>query len=346
MFMLCVIGILRAGPGIAQDARMQLETFLARDIGLTSAQLAALARGETLAKLLETRDQRDVAAFGAVRIDVPRSWFITRQSDVPSALRMPSRRVVQVLSDPAVVEDVRELVISADDLEELRACRPNRCTFKLPAADMDVAREVDLSAPDAAARVAAYFRRRVADYANAYRREGNSVMVVYDDRGHVPSSDALAAMLRDSSLAFGLAPSLARLLLDYPRYTLPGSRDVLFYSVDAMPHARPVMRIMHQVLYTPPENPAMTVLAAKQIYANHYLEAGLELMTAVDRADAGAAGAITLIVLRRYRFDHLEDRGPINVRDRVRDALKSNVVADLTRLKRDYEAAWRVSLER
>jgi hypothetical protein len=84
------------------------------------------------------------------------------------------------------------------------------------------------------------------------------------------------------------------------------------------------------------------VIAAKQIYADHYFEAGLELLSAVDDSaatgDASRSG-FTLIAVRHYRFDHLPRGGLLNLRGRVINGLRDNVRSDLVRLKREIEAS-------
>ena len=131
--------------------------------------------------------------------------------------------------------------------------------------------------------------------------------------------------------------------MDYPRSTLAGATEVIFWSNDEMPHLRRIRRITHQTIYSPPERTDLTVIAAKQIYANHYFEAGLEVLAAVDRAIAGATSdsrAITVVAIRRYRFDHLPSGGLLNIRGRVSNGLRDGVTADLKRLKRDSETEW------
>ena len=322
----------------AQARWATLDEFLANGIRLNAQELASLGRGATVAKMLPTTDDDDVAVFGAVRVNVPRTFFAERQSDVTRALRTPTRVHVQSFSEPAVASDVQGLEISRDDLKELRGCRPGACSFKLPATDMERVRTTIASAPDARTRVAEYAVQRIVEYVNDYRKRGNAAMVVFDDRGSVRSSDALAALLRDSSYAFTVAPALGQYLMEYPRSTLPGASEVIFWSRDVMPHLRPVLRISHQTIYSPPDRTDLTVIVAKQIYANHYFEAGLEALAAVDRASA-SGDAITVVAVRRYRFDHLPG-GLLNIRGRVANGLRDNVRADLDRLKRDTEAAW------
>ena len=332
--------IVVARQASAQAGSRTLDDFLARGIVLTSGDSATLTRGKPIARLLRTSDGRDVAVFGAVRIEVPRSFFMDRQHD----LRARSRTQGERFSQPAVIRDVQAFAVSDDDLKELHDCKPDNCNFKLPATDMEHLRTtIDLADPSARERVAAFARQRMVEYVTDYRARGNAAMIVYDDRGTVRSSDAFAAMLRDSSYVFTAVPSLGEYLLSYPRGTPAGSTDVIFWSRDEMPNLRPVVRITHEVQYSPPEVSDLSVVAAKQIYANHYFEAGLEVLAAADRPSPSAPKpvGITVVAVRRYRFDHLPSGGVLNIKSRVTNGLRDNVVTDLERMKRESEAAWK-----
>jgi len=327
----------------AQSGQHPVDEFLARTVVLTPAETTSLARGDAVARILRTGENQDVAVFGAVRINVSRSFFMDGQRDLPRALRSPMRTQVHLFSEPATVADVEALIVSDDDVKELRKCKPNECNFKLPATDMErLKRTIDLSAPDATANAATYARQRMVDYTTDYRARGNAAMLVYEDRGVVRASDAFAAMLRDSSYLFSAVPSLGDYFLNYPRHAPVGSTDAIFWSRDEMQNLRPVLRITHQVIYSPSDVPELSLVAAKQIYANHYFEAGLEVLAAADRTASAATGGepgITVIAVRRYRFDHLPSGGVVNLRSRVTNGLRDNVRADLARLKRESEAA-------
>jgi len=338
---LALSGLLVASAADGQARWRTLDEFLASGIGLTPTESAGLTRGETIARILRTGDKRDVALLGVVQVNVPRSFFLDRQRDLPRALRTPTRKEVQLFSQPAAVTDVDAFAVSDDDVKELRNCKPNECNFKLPAMDMErLHTTVDLNASDAKARVATYARQRMVEYVNDYRARGNSAMLVYDDRGSVHSSDAFAAMLQDSSYVFSAVPSLGDHLLKYPGHALPEATEVVFWSRDEMPNLRPVTRITHHVIYSPEDMPDVTVVASKQIYSNHYFEAGLEVLGAADRAAASSAPGITVVAVRRYRFDHLPSGGLVNIRSRATNGLRDNVSADLKRLKHESEAAW------
>ncbi len=339
-----MLSCLIASEAAAQARWRTLDEFLERGVVLTAAESTSLTRGDPIARTLRTGDARDVAVFGAIQIAVPRAFFTEQQRDFPKALRSPARTQVQLFSEPAAAQDVQAFAVSDDDLRGLRDCKPNNCRVKLPGTDMARARAAaDPSSPGARDRVGAYARQRMIEYVTDYRSHGNAAMVVYDDRGTVHSSDAFAAMMEDSSYVFSALPSLAEFLLGYPRGVPPGAAQVIFWSRDEIPHLQPVVRITHEVVYSPLEIPTMTLVAAKQIYANHYFEAGLETLAAADRASSGStpdAARITVVAVRRYRFDQLPSGGVLNIRGRVTNGLRQNLVADLTRIKRENEAAW------
>jgi hypothetical protein len=96
---------------------------------------------------------------------------------------------------------------------------------------------------------------------------------------------------------------------------------------------------MHEIIYTPPAFPNMTIVAAKQIYADHYFEAGVELLAVADHPSAGGASAAdstTIVAIRCYRFDHMPSR-IFNVRGRVGNGLRDNLLLELRQLKADAE---------
>ena len=314
-----------------------LDAFLEHGIQLTAKQRAALARGEVVGKRLNTMDVRDVAVFGAVQVDVPRSVFVARQLEFLGG-RTPTPP--HLFSDPPVADNVDAIAVSDDNLRELRPCRPKSCKFKLSASDMQTLRPTRSSGPEERARVSALVKARMLEYVADYRRRGNAAMLVVDDhdRGSVHTGDALSAMLEDSSYVFRALPSLGRWLMRYPRDSLADATQAIYWGVNAAPRTRRVLHIVHAVLYSPTDVPGvgMSVLAKKQIYANHYFEAGLETLVAVDRPETDR---ITLVAIHRFRFDHLPTF--LGIRSRVRNGMQERLLEELSRLKREYESASR-----
>ena len=316
------------------QAPEQLVTFLRQGIGLDAAQLALIERGEGVVRVLDTKDRRDVALFGIITADVARDAYVVQVRDFRNSLRSPSRTHFGIFSDPASGADVQDVTISMRDVDDMKDCRPGDCVVKLPAVDMRrIHEETNWNADDIQAQLSAYARRRLVEYITDYRKRGDSALAIYDDRGrlNVHASEAFAGMLAESPYVYENVPSLGRYLAAYPRDKLAGAAEVLYWSEDAMPRLRPILSVTHQVVYTPPELPGVTLIAAKQLYANHYFEAALDVTCVIDRRGPDGRPGSYLLVLRRYRFDNMPSGGLINIRGRAIGALRDQLLADLRR---------------
>lgn len=276
--------------------------------------------------LPETPSHRDFAVFGVVAIAVPRQFYIARVEDFPNSLRAPSRHGFGIFHTPARAEDVAAVTITQQDARDLRKCHPGDCRAKLPGSDMErLVREVDWSAADPSLQIDSYVRQRLVEYVNAYRAHGDSALVTYDDVDGTRASDAFDTLLAESPYVYQDVPSLRQYLGGYPHAPMDGVTDVVFWSDDRAPHLRPVFSVNHLVTYTPPEYSTVTLVATKQIYANHYLEAAFDLTAAIDRP--GEHPGIYVLVLRRFRLDEAPGANLRSIlvsqfRDRVRDDLE------------------------
>jgi len=222
---------------------------------------------------------------------------------------------------------------------DIKKCKPGDCKIKLPAADMQrFQSEIDWSAPDPGTQLNAYVRRRLVEYVTDYRKRGDSALAVYDDVGGVHASDAFAALLAQSPYVYQDFPSLRQYLTGYPHAELDGAHEALFWADDSTSGLQPILSVTHQVVFTPSGLPDMTVLASKQIYANHYFEAVFDLTGIVERTGAGGKPGIYLVVLRRFRFDDLP-KGIFNIRGKVVAKLRDQLRADLEHQKAASEKA-------
>jgi hypothetical protein len=326
----CVIAALNQAQ--AQEIPADLAVYLREAGRLDSGRIAAAARGEAVVSVLDTDLPREIAVLGIAAVRVSRDAWVRRVLALDGSTRPPSRRRLGVFSRPPVPADVRDVVIAQQDADDLRDCRPGACPVKLPAAGMARLREeIDWSAGDTQARVSAIARQALLAYVADYRARGDAALVVYDDRGNVRASEAFTELLAQTPQLYRYVPGLQRYLTGYPSVALPGAAEVLFWSEDAVPQLRPILSVTHQVVYTPPQRPDVTLVAAKQIYANHYFEAAFDLTCFVEAPanDAGRTGY--LVVLRRYRFDQLSSGGPANIRGRAVDALRRQLLNDLHR---------------
>jgi hypothetical protein len=325
-----------ASAGAQEPAK--LEQFLRQTIGLDSKQIEALERGETVTLALDTQNKNDVAVFGITTTRVPRETLVRQMRDFPTSLRSPNRPRFGIFGNPATLGDVADLTVEKGDVGDLQNCRPSDCKFKLPASEIGRVRQgVNWSAPDVQAQVTAYTRQRLVDYVTNYRAQGDSAMVEYDGPPVVRASDAFAALLQQSPYVYQYTPSLMRYLQTYPQTKLDGASELIFWSEDTAPHLRKILSLTHLVLYSPPELPGTSLVASKQIYADHYFEAAFDLTTIVDRVDPSGSLTSYVLVLRRYRFDYLPSGGLLNIRKRAVNGLKDQLAADLGRMRESAE---------
>jgi hypothetical protein len=325
-------------PAQAQELPAGLAAFLRTAVGLDSARIMAVGRGEAVVTVLETELSREIAVFGIARVGLSREAYVRRALDFGDSTRPPSRRRVGIFSRPPAPADVRDVVIAQRDVSELKDCRPGACVMKLPATAMARLREeIDWSAGDAQARASALAREGLIAYVADYLTRGDAALVVYDDRGNVRASEAFADLLTATPQGYEHVPALQRYLIGYPAVALPDAVDVLFWSEDELPQLRPILSVTHLVMYAPPERPDLTLVAAKQIYANHYFEAAFDLTCFVEAAADGAGHGGYVVALRRFRFDQLSSRGPLSLRGRAVDAVRRQFLADLERQQTPWD---------
>ena len=182
----------------------------------------------------------------------------------------------------------------------------------------------------------------MVEYVTAYRTRGNSALLVYADRKTASAAaQVFSAIVSRSPYMYRYAPSLQRYLERYPENRPAGAREALYWSVDDLSGARPILMITQKVVCPSPELPRSTLIASKQLYANHYLDGGLELAAVVD-ADGSGGGApgIYVVVLSRLHFDNLPSGGLINLRHKVSGKLKDRIGASLRVAKASSEQAY------
>ena len=341
-----VAGVLLALGGAAK-LQAQLPAgeparFLQRYIGLTASQIDEAQRGRVVTKVLDTKNQDEVALFGIVAIDAPRANVVQRVRDLASFLKTPGRTAFGVFSTPATVADANAFVADPSDLEALKDCRQGDCNVKMPARSIDEFRSaIDWSSPAANAQASALVRARMVDYVEAYRRGGTAAMVEYGDQKMAGrSGDAFAALLAESPYLYDYVPSFKEYLTKYPAVSLPDVSDAVYWSMDRMPKLRPILGITHVAIYGPPGAP-VTLVSANQLYASHYFLGAFTLTTILDRADTDDARGVYYMVVQRMRFDHLPSGGLLNIRGRVIGKMHDALRADLEQRKSALEGSLR-----
>jgi hypothetical protein len=288
-------------------------------------------------KLLKSEDNRDVAVFGMVAVHASRETVVSRALALQGMVLAQASRA-GVFSTPPVTGDVAAVAFDHSEYKGLRNCHPGDCDFKLPTAAMRTfTNGVDWSSPNAKAQADQHLREYLLRLVADYQARGTDAMPTYDDGPGARAADAFAAVLAQSAPTLSeYAPELQRYLTTYPSGRPAAAHDFVYWWEKRLPRMRPTLMVDHAVVYAPPNG--MTVIARKQIYANHYFESGLELLAVIEGGAPGAPPTTYLITVRRYRFDYLPG-GILNVRGRVRNHLLDGTRDDLAGARAAIERA-------
>lgn len=326
----CALAAIVSPPAEGQSS--ETHEFLRAVGGFGPAQLAALDRGEALARILRT-DRREVAVIGAVRIRAPRERMIERYRNIGNLRK--SELVMQAgpFGRLPQAADLSGLTFEAHDVDALKDCRPGDCPVRLSKdAIAKMQATIDWRAPDARQQSAAAWRRFLGDVAAGYTKSGDASLPEYVNKQQALSVPAeLNLVYEDFAHVSRIAPRFMQHIREYPRSPLEGTEDVIYWSKADL-GVRPVVSITHQTIYAPAGQTAF--VAAKRIYAMHYVDAGLGVTMISD----DGAGGFYMTILERIRTRSLSSLMRAVVRSIVQDKTRDGVEKMLRGSKRALES--------
>ena len=320
--------------GVTEQVTMR---DLLRDIAEASdADWATVTRGEAFAKVLGT-DAREIAVAGAVRIAASSERLVDRYREVENLKRSAVVLDLGRLSKPPRAADFAAVPLEEYSLA-LSDCRPGECRVRL--GEPEIARfhrEVDWRAADWRERSKTVWRDVLAGYAAAYSREGRRALPTLANKREPLSVPAEVSLLVDR---FAFLNAFAPGFLAYLREFGPGGPDgldeVMYWSKEDF-GVRPVLRLSHQTIYRTSGTPRAILIATNQIYADHYLDAGLTLTMTIDASETTGKPAFYMVSVSRARTRSLGGMLRAFVRstvqNRSRDALRKILASTKARLE-------------
>lgn len=286
----------------ARGEAQEPHRFLSTHGTLTPSEIGLLDGGGVVVKVLPTPVKNELAVLGTARIRANTEFFLRMYRDIERF--ETGWGVTKKLSVPPKLEDFAALEIPEEDWKALRDCKVSDCELKLQEpAIAHLQSEVDWSDPSAGRKVADFFRARALEYSQGYLEGGNEKLGVYRN-GDKPLAVAeeFRGLLENSPYVMSYRPELHRYLLEYPRASLPGASDFLYWSMVDF-GGKPTFRLNHVTIYPLGEGSNGTVvIASKQLYFSHYFHTGLELITLVTDSEHPDDG-FYLVALNRYRTD-------------------------------------------
>ena len=259
--------------------------FLRTVAHFSDADIAALERGEALARVLDT-DRREVAVVGAVRINASPGRLFDRYRDVSSLKSSDVVMEVGRFGTPPTPGDLDALHFENYDLDTIRACKPGDCGVRLSTENMQrFARDVNWRAPDWRQQAATLWRQLLAKDAAEYLTSGK----LGDYRNKetpLDVADEFSILYDESTYFEPISPQFFGYVKHFPQTRLDGVENVVYWSKDDI--YRPVTRMTHLILYPPPADAQRPgIIATKQFYAAHYFDAGLGFTFTFNHRNSG-----------------------------------------------------------
>lgn len=303
---LLVVAVLSApvsatAPALPKD----VEQYLLGPATFSAAEVASLEADKVIAKLMPGAVDTEVITVAAVKIRATRKQTVSYYGQMIAYVDGKITTGFGRFSNPPVLNDVRAMSLDAGDIAQLKACQPHDCDLRVGGTAITKARAaVNWSGPDPAGQVNALLRQSAVDYVTAYLKRGDDALLTYDDRQTpVNLKEQWLGLLSGSPYLQQYSPALREYLTQYPRKPLAGATDILYWVNETYTGMKPVISLVHGVIYDAPGQPDRTVVVQKQLYASHYYDGSLALAMAVD-APGGAA--TYLIYGNRSRGDMLK----------------------------------------
>jgi len=298
------IAICIASLASAQSQPQTAKDFLRKYLGFSDADITALDKGQLITKLPKVSDQREVAAFAAVRVNALPAQLATQFHDIVRWKKGDSVPQIGKFNDTPAIADLAGLTIEPDDINVMKKCKPGSCDIKMSAVSMDrLVKGTNWAADNYQGQAEQLFKVMLIDYVGSYMIGGNRYLVQYDDQKQsLKLPEDFSALLKESNYVTEYAPELASYIDKFPNAQLPGSEGYIYWSKEKF-GIQPVLSMTHVTIYPRRHGNANEVLiASKQLYASHYFESSLAFTMMIPRE--GGDGSY-LLYLNRSRTDTL-----------------------------------------
>jgi hypothetical protein len=289
----------------AQDARAEVAGFL-RGVGFAADEVARLEGGQVLTRADLSGDESEILAVGAVKIRADRDRVANYYGQMISYVDGQVTQAFGRFSTPPALTDVQTLTLDAAEIEALKSCRPGDCDIRLGGTSLSALRSsVNWKAANYSDEVHRYLRQTAVAYVTAYQKRGDAALVTYDDRARpVSLRQQWEGILANAVRLQQLEPALRDYLAKYPSQPLPGGRDVFYWSKESY-GLKPIVSIVHGVVYEPPGRPDRVFVVQKQLYASHYFDASLAMGTVLTTTE-NSVPVSYLLYANRSRGDLLK----------------------------------------
>src|SRR5215471_4534526 len=162
----------------------------------------------------------ELATMVAASLNISPDGFIAKVRNMPALKKEAHVPQIEKFSATPALEDLQHLTLDDSDLGTIDGCRPNRCSLKLSADEIERLHRARAAgtAADANERVQREFRQIVLDRAKNFLASGT-----------MDSKDQFMALMQHSPFVLRM-PQLVNYLEHYPSAQLTGSESFLYWS--------------------------------------------------------------------------------------------------------------------
>ena len=295
-----------------------------------------LDRGEPIARVLPGRDL-EVAVFAAIPADIDGDRLVAWMRRIEDLKKSSYVLAIGRFSDPPRLEDLAGLALDDEELSEIVKCRPGHCRLKLAGIEMtQLQREAAEAGSDWKPVLQDAFRHVVLQRVTAYLADGHAALPPYENHsGHVWPATRFASVLGHSVFLSEHVPRFAEHLSRYPRTPMPGVESFVYWSKERLASKAIISATHVSILRNHDAGLPDALVAGKEIFATHYVNASLGL-TAIVGGEPGTPNY--LVYMNRSEVDILGGAFGGLVRWFVQRRLRTEAADVLRGLRRRLES--------
>lgn len=302
----CAIIWLATNAALGQGSVSDFHKVLLERATFDESDFAALRQGQPVVRLLPGTDKREVAVCGLVSLGVTADMFL--KSFRESMTQKSDAAILEIgrFGDTPTLADLQTLSFEDRDIEDLKACIVGDCKLKLSRMMIErLHKEVDWEASDYRVQASQLLKRMLSDYVTDYLARGDAALIEYSDKSTaVRLADEQRALLAASNYIGRELPDVRQHLKGFAQPEMLLVESAIVWSKIKF-GLKPVIALNHIRIYKRQKgNGPQILIAAKQIYANHYFDSSLALTAFVNFP--GANPASYLIYENRSRADGLQ----------------------------------------
>jgi hypothetical protein len=280
---------------------MQLISPHALHLRLNPAELQLLSKGEVVTRDVPASHSKEMAGFGAMLAEAQPKEFVEAFRTLSVFKQSKSMIAYGRFGDHPALNDLIRLSLKDKDLLELSRARVRASDVKL--SEADIARIQVIAGPGSrftgkliTALTDAYksiLLEKVRSYAAL---GGKSLGANADQDEPVDTNDAMVRMLRYQASYAKYGDYFYLLLADHPRINDERAESFYYWSVQKFGQLKPVISLVHITIF---QEGTRVFIASKQIYSNHYTEAGLGIAELIPFTDQhGKVRTLTAYTIR------------------------------------------------